>query len=87
MGRGDLVLGPFRDVVHSGLSGPWLASRVDADGLIADSHRAVFLEVSELATRLVATLDLRDVGADPGFTSVGRGSLTSIPVSRTGSWW
>ena len=85
MGRGDLVLGPFHDVVHSGLRGPWLASRVDADGLVADSHRAVLLEVPELATRLVAALNLREVGADPSFSSVGRGS--SIPVSRTGSWW
>ena len=87
MGRRDLVLGPFRDVIHSGLGGPGFSGRVDADGLVADSHRAVLLEVPELATRFVAALNLRDVSADPGFTSIGRGPLTSIPVSWTSSWW
>ena len=70
MGRGDLGLGPFRDVVDSGLGGPGLASRVDTDALVAYPHRAVFLEAPKLATRLVAALDLGEVGAGPGLASV-----------------
>ena len=86
MGRGDLDLVPFRDVVDLGLGGPGLAGRVDADGLVADPHRAVLLEVSELATGLVAALDLGEVGVDPGLTTIGSSSIASVPVSRAGSW-
>ena len=86
MGRRDLVLGPFRDVVHSGLGGPGFSGRVDTDGLVADSHRAVLLEVPEFATWLVAALNFGEVSACSSFPAVGSGPLASIPVRGPGSW-